>query len=118
MLRLNDVRAALEALPVAPNARGECVLQVEDAVLPQNARSYRLTAREGKLRVRPETGRSRRRLPRVEVPADMLGPLVAGTVSPMRADEVGLIGSAHGGAEAIERWFRAQPAFLYRLNAF
>ena len=118
MLRINDVKLALETLPVRSSARGDVVLDVEDAVVPQNARSFRVTAREGKLKVRPETGRSRRRLPRVELGADMLGPLVAGTLSPICADEVGLIGSANGGAETIEHWFRARPAFLYRLNAF
>ena len=48
----------------------------------------------------------------------MLGPIIAGTLSPTRAAEVGLIDSAGGGAEVIEHWFRARPAFFYQLNAF
>jgi len=48
----------------------------------------------------------------------MLGPLIAGTLSPVRAAEVGLIDSSGGAAEAIEPWFRCRPAFLYQLNAF
>jgi predicted acetyltransferase len=120
MLRLTDVKLALETLPVAPQARGEIVLEVEDAVIPSNARPYRVSAREGRLKVRPEAGRSgvRPRLPRLTAPADLLGPLVAGTLSPARAAEVGLVRSAEGAADVIEAWFRGRPAFLYQMNAF
>jgi predicted acetyltransferase len=120
MLRLTDVKLALETLPVSPQARGEILLDVDDSVLPQNARAYRVSAREGKLKVRPEAGRSGRgpRLPRLETSAELLGPLVAGTISPGRAAEVGLIDSSGGAAETIEHWFRARAAFLYQLNAF
>jgi hypothetical protein len=44
--------------------------------------------------------------------------LVAGTWSPLRATEMGLIESVHGAAEVAETWFRARPAFLYQFNAF
>jgi hypothetical protein len=120
MLRLTDVKLALETLPAAPLARGEVLLDVTDAVLPQNARAYRVSAREGRLKVRPEVGRSgaRPRLPRLRVSAEFLGPLVAGTISPGRASELGLIESSRGGAETIETWFRARAPFLYQLNAF
>jgi predicted acetyltransferase len=120
MLRLTDVKLALETLPVAPNARGEIVLEVEDAVLPTNARPYRVSARDGRLKVRPETGRAgvKPRLPRLVAAADALGPLVSGTLSPTRAAEVGLIDSIDGAAEVIEPWFRGRPAFLYQMNAF
>ena len=119
MLRLTDVKSALEILPVGLQARGEILLEVEDAVLAQNARAYRVRAREGKLKERPEAGRtSRPRLPRLEVSAELMGPLVAGTLSPTRAAEVGLIESSGGGAETIENWFRARAPFVYRLNAF
>jgi hypothetical protein len=120
MLRLVDVKLALETLPAAPHARGEIVLDVEDAVLPVNARAYRVSAREGRLKVRAEAARAgvRPRLPRLAVPADLLGPLVAGTLSPIRAADVGLVASSGGAAEVIEQWFRGRPAFLYQLNAF
>jgi predicted acetyltransferase len=120
MLRLNDVKLALETLPVSSHARGEIVLEVEDAVLPINSRAYRVSAREGRLKVRPHQARAgiRPRLPRLFAPADALGPLVAGTLSPTRAAEVGLVTSTGGAAEAIEPWFRCRPAFLYPLNAF
>jgi predicted acetyltransferase len=121
MLRVVDVKTGLERLPVAPHARGEVVLEVQDDVLPQNARAWRMSAREGRLHVRPEVaraaGRGARRLPRLEVPADLLGPLVAGTLPPTGAAAAGLIESS-GGAEVVEPWFRAKPAFLYSMNVF
>jgi hypothetical protein len=60
MLRIVDVKPALEALPVAPSSRGEIVLEVEDDVIPQNARSYRVSARDGRLSAprRPPTARA------------------------------------------------------------
>lgn len=120
MLRVTDVRLALESLPVAPQARGEVALDVEDAILPQNARVYRLSARDGRLKVAPDTPRagSRRRLPRLRVPVEALGPILAGTLSPTRAAAAGLIGSTGGADETIDHWFCAGPAFLHQLNAF
>jgi predicted acetyltransferase len=120
MARVTDVKLALETLPFSPSARGEVVLDVEDSVLPLNARAYRVTAREGRLKVRPDTPRAgvRPRLPRLRVAADMLGPLIAGTVSATRAVETGLIGQSGGANEVVDHWFCARPAFLYQLNAF
>jgi len=120
MLRLVDVKLALERLPVSSQAKGEVVLEVEDAIIPQNARGYRVGARDGRLKVRPEVARTRARVrpPRLEVPADMLGPIVAGVISPTRAAAAGLIGATGGADEIVDRWFRARPAFLHRLNAF
>jgi predicted acetyltransferase len=117
MLRVTDVRAALEGFPVAA-ARGEVELEVEDAILPQNARTWRVSARDGRLHVTAAAAGGRgRRPPRLTVPSDALGPIVAGTLSPLRAAETGLVESA-GGAETIEHWFRGRPAFLYQLNGF
>jgi predicted acetyltransferase len=120
MVRVNDVKLALETLPVSPSARGEVVLEVEDAVLLQNARAYRVSAREGRLKVRPDTPRAgvRPRLPRLKVPVDLLGPLIAGTIPPGRAAETGQIGSSGGATEIVDHWFCARPAFLHQLNAF
>lgn len=119
MLRVTDVKAALAGFPVQPSARGEALLEVEDAILPANARAWRMSARDGRLHLAAATARSARgaRLPRLRVPADVLGPLLAGTLSPLRAAEVGLIESS-GGAEVIESWFRGKPAFLYQMNVF
>jgi predicted acetyltransferase len=121
MLRLTDVKAALEQLPVAPSARGEVVFEVDDALLPANARAYRVAAREGRLKVgfdSPRAGAARPRHPRVRVAADVLATLMGGALSPSRAAEAGLLDSVNGGAEAIDYWFRARPAFLYPMNAF
>ena len=124
MLRVTDVKAGLECLPVGPHARGEVVLDVDDPILPQNARAWRVVAREGRLHVKPETAGAehapkagRGRLPRLKVPADALGPVVAGTLSATGAAAAGLIESS-GGAEVVEPWFRAKPAFLYPMNVF
>ena len=120
MLRVLDVKQALESLPVSPQARGELVLEVVDDLVPPNARDWRVSAREGRLKVRPEVPRAgvRPRLPRLKVPADLLGPLVAGSIASTRAAEAGLIDSADGAAELVEPWFRTRPVFVYRFNGF
>jgi predicted acetyltransferase len=115
MFRITDVKAALEMLPVAPHARGEVALEVVDPVLTQNARAYRVSARDGRLRVAPYRGR---RAARLRAPVDVLAQLYAGALSPMRAAETGLVESSHGAAEIAEGWFRARPAFLYPFNLF
>ena len=123
MLRLTDVKAALERWPLPPQARGEVVLEVDDPILPQNARAWRAGVRDGRLRVgvlaaAPAGGARRARLPRLRASADLLASVVAGTISPQRAAEAGLVESSDGAAEVIERWFRARPAYLHHLNAF
>ncbi|MBI1798265.1 MAG: GNAT family N-acetyltransferase [Candidatus Eisenbacteria bacterium] len=119
MLRLNDVKSALERLPVSAQARGEIALEVDDAVVPQNARSWRVRATEGRLKVSPEAaGVGRSRLPRLKLTSDALASLAGGALSPTRAAEIGLVESSGAAAEVVERWFRARPAFLYPLNAF
>ena len=115
MLRLTDVRAALERLPVAPEARGEFALALEDRVLAQSARAFRVRAEGGRLRVGATTARG---LPRLSAAPDALASLVGGALSPVRAAEIGLVDSAGGAAERIEDWFRARPAFVHPLNAF
>jgi len=118
MLRLNDVKAALERLPVASHARGEIVLEVEDGVLPANARAWRVRASDGRLSVRPEPARTgKSRLPRLGAAPDVLATIVGGALAPLRAAEMGLIEGAPA-AETIESWFRAAPAYLHPLNAF
>jgi predicted acetyltransferase len=119
MLRLVDVKGALEVLPVSPHARGELTLEVVDPVLPQNARGWRVTAREGRLLVRPERANGRgRALPKLVAPAGALATIVAGTLTPTRAAEAGLVDDARGAAEMMEPWFRTRPAYLYPMNAF
>ena len=117
MLRVTDVRLALEAFPVSPGARGEIVLEVNDPVLPANARPLRVGARDGRLKPGLEP-KGRPRLPRLTVSADALGPILAGTLSPVSAAAHGLIDSTSGAAEIVEPWFRARPAFLHSLNVF
>jgi predicted acetyltransferase len=120
MLRLVDVKAALELLPLAPLARGEVVLEVTDPQLPTNARAWRLTAREGRLLVRPARpgAKGSSTLPRMVAPVEALAAIVAGALSPVRAAEGGLVEDARGAAAAMEPWFRSRPAFLHPMNAF
>lgn len=121
MLRVTDVKAALESLPVAPQSRGEVAIEVDDPVLTQNARGWRVRASEGRLIVRPETagpGARRVKLPRLKLGIDALASVVSGALAASRAAEVGLIESAGGAAETVEPWFRARPAFLYPMNGF
>jgi predicted acetyltransferase len=115
MFRLTDVKGALEMLPLAPAARGELALEVDDPVLTQNARTYRVGARDGRLRVAPYGGR---RAPRLRAAVDVLAQIYAGALSPVRAAEMGLAESSQGAAEIAESWFRARPAFLYPFNLF
>jgi predicted acetyltransferase len=115
MLRLTDVKGALESMPIAAAGRGEIALEVDDPILPANARVYHVAAREGRLRVGPEAAR---RLPRLLAPIDVLATIVAGTLSPVRAVEVGLALLTAGAAEIVDPWFRARPAYLHQFNAF
>ncbi len=113
-LRLVDVKSALETLPVARDAKGEILLEVSDPVLPANARTWRVTAHGGRLRV---AAAARGRAPRLSAPVESLAAIVAGTLSPVRAAEAGAV-EGGAAAETIDSWFRARPAFLYQLNAF
>jgi predicted acetyltransferase len=116
MMRIVDVKGALEMLPLpSATTRGEIVLEVDDPVLTQNARSYRVVARDGRLRVSAESGR---RAPRMKLGVDVLAQLYASALSPLRAAEAGLIEAQDGAAEIAESWFRARPAFIYQMNAF
>jgi predicted acetyltransferase len=121
LLRVLDVKAALEAMPVAPYARGEVVIEVTDDVLPQNERAWLVHARDGRLAVRAEralSAASRARRPQLATSAETLAILVAGAMSPSRAVEAGLAHDVRGAAEILEPWFRARPAFLMPMNGF
>lgn len=120
LLRLTDVKAALESFPVAPSSRGEVLLDVDDPLLTPNTRVYRVTAREGRLKVGFEGARggAKPRAPRLRLGPDVLATLLGGALAPTRAAEAGLVDSSNGGAEALEYWFRTRPAYLYPLNGF
>ena len=119
MLRVLDVKSALEQLPVAPDATGDVVLEVSDPMLPANAGAWRLSAREGGLEVRPEpAAASAQKSPRLGCAADVLASLVAGALDPVRAVETGQLESTYGAAERIAPWFRARAVFLMPMNAF
>jgi hypothetical protein len=76
-------------------------------------------AREGRLHVRPERpGAKSRTLPRLVADVEPLATILAGTLSPVRAAEGGLVEDTRGAAALIEPWFRARPVFLHPMNAF
>jgi predicted acetyltransferase len=119
MLRVLDVKAALEQLPVDPGAQGDIVLEVRDPILPANAGPWRVTACDGGLEVRAESAASNaQKLPRLTCSADVLASLVAGALSPVRGLETGLLESVNGAAGRVEPWFRARSVFLMPMNAF
>lgn len=121
MLRIVDVKAAFEAMPVAREARGEVAFDVKDDVLPANQRVWRVHATGGRLEVRVETARmqgSRSRLPRLTLSVDMLASVMSGSLSPVIAAEAGLVADVRDGAAIVESWFRARPAFIHPFNAF
>ena len=121
MLRLLDVKSALESLPVSAHVRGDVVVDVIDPILPANERAWRVHVRDGQIAVRAETPRqaaSRDRLPRLTASAEALAILVSGAVSPLRAAECGLVEDQRGAAELMEPWFRARPVFVMPMNAF
>ena len=118
MLRVINVKSALESLPVAPDARGEVALDVRDEFLPENERAWRIEAKGGKLAVRPETAAGREARPRLSATAESLAILAAGAVSPVSAVEAGLVESTRGAAEILEPWFRARAVFVMPMNAF
>jgi predicted acetyltransferase len=121
MLRLLDVKSALESMPVSPHARGELVIEVHDHVITANERAWRVHARDGQLSVRAETARqaaSRDKLPRIKLTIETLATLVAGSVSPIEAAECGLLEDQRGAAALIDGWFRTRPVFLMPMNGF
>lgn len=120
MLRVTDVKTALESFPVSATARGEVVIEVEDALLSPNSRAYRVSAREGRLKVGFATARTgiRARAPRLRLPVDALATVMSGALAPTRAAEAGIVESQDGAAETVESWFRAPSAYLYLLNGF
>lgn len=121
MLRVLEVKSALEGLPVASHARGDVVFDVRDPVLGGNERAWRVHARDGHLTVRAETARqaaSRDKLPRLTLSAESLALVISGAVSPTQAAETGLLEDLRGAAELTDGWFRARAPFLMPMNAF
>jgi predicted acetyltransferase len=115
MLRLVDVKAALEQRPPGGNGRGEIALEVEDDVLAHNARSFGLTVREGRFQVSAEPGR---RAPRLRCSVDVLAQIYGGGVSPLTAARAGLVAATGSAAELAESWFAAPTSYVFQLNGF
>lgn len=121
MLRVVDVKGALEALPVSPHARGEVAIEVRDGVLTMNERVWRVTARDGALTVRAETARAAVRRdprPRLVTSAETLALLASGAVRATAAAEHGLLEDQRGAAALVDDWFHARAPFVMPMNAF
>jgi predicted acetyltransferase len=115
MMRVTDVKGAIELLPPPAGVRGEVVLEIDDPVLSTNTRAYRVVARDGRLRVGPDAGS---KAPRIRASIEALVQLLTGALAASRAAETGLIEAGEGAAEIVEPWFRSRPAYLYQGNAF
>jgi len=119
LLRLVDVKAALEAIPVATLVRGELTLELEDPVLPANTRSWKLHSDGGgRLAVTPAGARAAGRA-RARGSVETLVSIVSGALSARSAADSGLIDAGPGAVELLEPWFRSRVApYLHPLNAF
>ena len=119
LLRLVDVKAALEAIPVATLARGELTLELDDPVLPANSRTWRLHSDGGgRLRVSAAGGRAAAR-PHTRVSVETLASIVSGALSAKSAADGGLIDAGPGALELLDPWFRSRVApYFHPLNAF
>lgn len=118
LLRVVDVKAALESLPLATHARGELRLELADPVLPANARAWRVRSDDGRLVVAPAGARGTARV-RARLGVETLASVLAGTLGARAAAEAGLLEASPGAAELLETWFKNRvPPFLHPLNAF
>ncbi len=118
-LRVVDVKAALEAAPVAHPMRGELRLELDDPVLAANARAWRVRSdTNGRLQVTPAPARGAGRM-RARLDVATLSSVVSGALGARVAAEAGLLETGPGAAELLEAWFKDRvPPFLYPLNAF
>lgn len=119
LLRVVDVKAAVEAIPLAAHTRGELRLELEDPVLPANARAWRLRSDGGgRLAVSPAGGRGAPRT-RVRTTVETLASIVSSSLAARTAAEAGLLEASPGATELLDSWFRSRvPPFLHPLNAF
>jgi predicted acetyltransferase len=119
LLRVVDVKTALEAVPLAAHTRGELRLELDDPVLPANARAWRVRADgAGRLVVAPATARATPRT-RVRTSVETLASIVSGALAARTAAEAGLLEASPGAVELLDPWFRSRvPPFLHPLNAF
>jgi predicted acetyltransferase len=119
LIRLVDVKAALEAIPVATLARGELMLELDDPVLPVNTRTWRVHSDGGgRLAVTPAGRRAAVRT-RARVSVETLASIVSGALSARAATDCGLLDASPGAVELLDPWFRARvPPYFHPLNAF
>jgi predicted acetyltransferase len=119
LLRIVDVKAALEAIPVATLARGELTLELDDPVLPANSRTWRLHSDgAGRLAVTPARGRGAGGT-RARASVETLVSIVSGALSARSAADGGLIDASPGALELLDPWFRSRVApYFHPLNAF
>ena len=112
---------ARDAAGRAARARRDRARGRRPAVLPQNARAWRLTAREGRLHRAPRAARAAtaarcRGSPRR---SRRWRRIVAGACSPRCAPPRPAWSRTRAARpRSIEPWFRTRPAFLHPMNAF
>ncbi|NOT35065.1 MAG: GNAT family N-acetyltransferase [Candidatus Eisenbacteria bacterium] len=117
-LRLVDVKAALEALPIATGTRGELTLEVEDALLPSNARVWRVKS-DGGARLAVTPSRAAAPAPaHARTSVETLASLVSGALPARAANHAALLEATPAAIELFEAWYPGGPAFLHPFNAF
>lgn len=118
-LRLVDVKAALELLPVAAGTRGTVRLEVEDPVLPANARAWQVES-DGTthLKVSPAAPTARRVRHRVRAGVEPLASIVSGALPARAAMRAGLVDATPEAATLLDAWYRGTPGYLFPMNAF
>lgn len=110
MIRVLDVKAALESRNNYNNAAGRVLLKLRDGQIDENNGSFLLSLNDGKPIVSKEDDAQ---APTVGMSIDVFSQLYAGALSAKRAHMLGLIETASAdGVELLDRAFRLPKPFL------
>jgi predicted acetyltransferase len=106
MLRLLDVRAALEGRGYPP-VSGEALVAVEDPAFPDNRGPWRISAEEGKVRVAPAAGERVR-----PISIGALSSIYSGYLAPHDAVRLGLLDADDPAVPVLARLFAGTAPFM------
>jgi predicted acetyltransferase len=106
MLRLLDVRAALEGRGYPPVA-GEAAIAVEDGLFPENRGPWRIVAEGGKVDVAEAPGTHVR-----PMPVGTLAAMYSGFLSPFDAVRLGLLDADDPAVPVLARLFAGPAPFM------
>ena len=106
MLRLLDVKAALEARGHPPGS-GEAVIAVEDGMFPENRGPWRVVAEDGKVSVTEADG-----VRVAPIPIGTLSSMYSGYLSPHDAARLGLIDGDDPAVPVLARLFAGPAPYM------